>query len=159
MPASPRSFQPNENLALLNDWYSQYPPEHAPNSEQWQNVLSRSPEAPLVLINFFKFRERAHYPPGHEAEKEGLAGSEAFQRYASISIPSMQSAGGEFLLVGSCDPMFIGTEENWDLIAIGRYPNVDAFISLYSNEEYREAFAHRVAACAEQKVLLSSPSL
>ena len=48
----------------------------------------------------------------------------------------------------------IGDEEDWDLVAIGRYPNLSSFLSLYQNQEYIRAFTHRTAALERQSVLV-----
>ncbi len=66
----------------------------------------------------------------------------------------MERVGGSFLHVGPFVGTFIGTDESWDLVAIGAYPNLEAFSALYSDPDYRIAFAHRSAACEQQKVLV-----
>lgn len=133
------------------EWYAAYG-EAAPSAEQWRAILSRPADQPLTLINFFKFRERADYSKA----TEGGTGAEAFARYASVSAPALEQAGGRFLHVGPFAGMMLGAAENWDLVAIGAYPNLDAFIRLYANPEYREAFRHRAAACETQKVLIAA---
>ena len=58
--------------------------------------MERDPKGSFSLVNFFKFNDRADY--GSQDEPEA-SGSEAFQRYADVSVPSMHNAGGEFLAV------------------------------------------------------------
>lgn len=122
-----------------------------PSAAVWRQVLERDPERPITLINLFKLREEAHYPDG-----SGLDGSgrEAFDRYATVSIPSMQSTGGEFLFVGPVEGGFIGTDGDWDIAAIGRYPSTDAMLSLFEIEAYQDCYKHRTAACEKQQVIL-----
>ena len=124
----------------------------APTEAQWQHILERDPARPITLINFFRLNVEARYEAG-----SGLSGSgqEAFDRYASVSIPTMQSVGGKFLLVGPYEGMFAGADEDWDVIAIGAYPGTGALLDLFENADYQACFKHRTAACAVQKVLIA----
>ena len=123
----------------------------APTSAQWSRILQRDADSSLTLVNFFKFRDLAAYPTDDGAS---LTGSQAFERYAEVSIPSMQRAGGEFLAVAPFAGSFLGREEDWDLIAIGKYPNLESFLALHQNEDYVRAFRHRSAAVAKQSVVV-----
>lgn len=113
------------------------PTGNTPTGAQWRHVLQRDATAPITLINFFKIRDQA-----------------AFDRYAETSIPAMQAVGGEFLLIAPFEGMFLGEAEDWDLVAIGRYPNVAALLELFDNPDYAAAFPHRTVACARQKVMI-----
>lgn len=84
-----------------------------------------------------------------------VSGEEAFNRYASVSVPTLERVGGHFLHVGPFAGQFIGEDEDWDIIAIGSYPGRQALVDLYSDEGYRSVFVHRIAACARQKVLMA----
>ena len=125
----------------------------SPTRAQWERVFARNPEQPITLINFFKLRETALY--GSENDLGG-SGQEAFDRYAAVSIPSMEAAGGKFLMVAPFEGTFAGDDRDWDLIAIGSYPDVHALLRLYENPEYQKVFFHRTAACAAQEVLIAS---
>ena len=125
-----------------------------PTGAQWRRVLERDPDKPLALINFFKFRDTAVYSDS-AVSKESVSGDVAFQRYADVSIPTMQRIGGEFLLVAPFAGSFLGTDQDWDLVAIGGYPNLRAFLDLYQDEVYLEAFRHRSAAVERQNVLIT----
>ena len=82
------------------------------------------------------------------------SGNEAFQKYADVSVPAMQDAGGSFLTVSAFAGTMLGAEQDWDLVAIGRYPNLQAFLGLYQNPEYIRAFDYRIAAVASQFVIV-----
>ncbi|MFC3053639.1 DUF1330 domain-containing protein [Kordiimonas pumila] len=127
----------------------------APTPEVWAHIFERDDTAPLTLINFFKLRDIAAYPAPKDAPAPALSGQEAFNRYAAVSMPTMQSVGGRFLHMGPFEGMFCGSKEAWDLIVVGAYPNTKALISLVSNEDYISAYKHRRAACEKQKVYLS----
>ena len=141
-----------DKVAEYVGWYGTGANGQAPTEAQWTRLLNRDPEAPLVLTNFFKFREVALYASG--GGSEDVSGQEAFGRYASVSIPAMERAGGSFLLVAPFAGAFLGEDEDWDLMAIGSYPNLAAFHALYGAEDYRAAFHHRTAATLRQKVLI-----
>lgn len=137
-------------------WYGDCRDGSGPTPAQWQRLFARPADAPLTLINFFKFRPSAVYEPGTPETEEELSGEAAFGRYAAVSMPTMERVGGSFLLVGPSEGMFLGAEEDWDLIAVGHYPNTASCVALYADTAYRAAFRHRTAACARQKVFVCS---
>lgn len=139
-----------DKVENLMHWYEAEQTGARPSQAQWQHILSLPKDKPITLINFFKFREEARYQANGN---EPVSGSDAFGRYAAVSIPTMETIGGKFLHVGPSAGSFLGEEEDWDLIAIGSYPDVDALYALYSDEDYREAFHHRSAAVERQKVV------
>jgi uncharacterized protein (DUF1330 family) len=124
----------------------------APLPDQWAAILARDPSQPVHLINFFKFRATSAYTDG----RENVPGMLAFGRYSEVSVPTMQRVGGSFLMTAAFEGPLIGSEEDWDFVAIGSYPNLQAFLDLYQDPDYRQAFQHRSAACARQKVLIAA---
>lgn len=123
----------------------------APTASAWRHVLERDPDKPITLINLFKLRDVAVYPA--ESGFSGT-GQEAFDRYAAVSVPSMQSTGGEFLFVGPVERDFMGAQEGWDIAAIGRYPGTEALLDLFDIPAYRDCYIHRAAACERQQVTI-----
>lgn len=144
----------DETMGRLIEWYDREPVAARPTRDQWVRALDGPMDRPVTLINLFKFRDVAQYATPVSAEDATLSGQEAFGRYASVSMPVMERIGGRFLLVGPSEGTFLGEEEDWDLIAIGSYPDRHALLNLYSNADYRAAFKHRTAACARQKVVM-----
>jgi uncharacterized protein (DUF1330 family) len=141
----------NQKLDTLLSHYGDGADGSAPTGAQWQRILERDPGLPLTLINFFKFRDVADYEGSDQSD---VSGAEAFQRYADVSMPAMRAAGGEFLAVAPFAGIMLGKEQDWDMIAIGKYPNLAAFLALYENPEYIRAFKHRSAAVEEQAVIV-----
>ncbi|MEO1220015.1 MAG: DUF1330 domain-containing protein [Pseudomonadota bacterium] len=122
--------------------------------DTWQ-VLSELPdEQPVTLINFFRFRDKAAYPKTYAGEDTNITGEEAFGRYAAVSGDCLKMAGGRFLLVAPFLRTFIGEAEEWHLTAIGTYPSADALARLFEQQDYREAYVHRLAACERERVSL-----
>ena len=149
---------PKEQTEQFIQWYGDGTAGACPTSGQWAYALSLPSTRPFKLMNFFKFREIAEYKRSAAPVVE-ISGADAFDLYAAVSIPTMQRVGGSFVHVGPLSGVFIGEQEQWDLIAIGSYPNVDAFLALYTDPAYRDAFAHRTAACLDQKVLISTEAI
>lgn len=141
-------------IAQLLAWYGDGSDGAAPTKQQWAHVLSRPKERPITLVNFFKMRDEAIYPASSSYHQNPGTGEEAFARYAEVSIPTLAKIGGKFLSLGPFEKKFIGTEEDWDVTAIAHYPNSSALIALYEDQNYRQAFNHRTAACAKQQVSL-----
>lgn len=131
-------------------WYGDGRDGGCPTAEQWSRLFSRPSDKPVTLINLFKVRDVAQYSDG----EAGVSGNDAFSRYSSVSIPTMERVGGKFLFVGPYQGAFLGEEEDWDLVAIGSYPNMESLIALYSDERYRSVCHHRTAACKRQKVFV-----
>jgi len=147
---------PRPTVDDLIAWYGDGSDGATPTADQWRALLSREAASPLALINFFRLRETARYPEGTPEAGEALSGQAAFERYAAVSIPAMQAAGGSFLLVGPDQGSFIGPDEDWDVVAIGRYPDLPALLRLLGNPDYIACFRHRTAACAGQRVRLAA---
>lgn len=122
----------------------------APTPEQWRVLLDRPAGAPLVLVNFFKLREVARYDDGQSGVDS--SGQDAMNRYAAVSVPAMERAGGRFLALGGFAGTLVGGQEDWDMIAVGAYPDQAAFLTLFCDPVYRTAYHHRTAACERQQV-------
>lgn len=140
----------NQFIEKCAIWYGDGANGNCPTAEQWERVLTRAPDKSITLVNFFKIRPMAIYESG----EQGVTGEQAFSRYSSVSLPAVEQAGGKFLVVGPHQGSFVGSDEDWDVIAVGLYPNVDALIALHANEAYRECYHHRTAACEHQKVFV-----
>ena len=142
----------NATVEHLLELYGDGESGDSPTRDQWHRVISRDPNAPFALVNFFKLKAEADYPGS--SSQSFASGEEAFARYAAVSVPAMNEAGGEFLAVAPYAGSFLGEDEDWDLIAIGKYPDLKSFLSLYQNPNYIEAFEHRTAAVSKQAVFV-----
>ncbi|GAB4226708.1 MAG: DUF1330 domain-containing protein [Kiloniellaceae bacterium] len=138
-------------IGSLTACYGEGADGSAPTRDQWRRLLQRPHDQPITLINFFKMRARAIYPDG--ASQDDITGEEAFARYAEVSLPTVEKVGGRFLLLAPFEATFMGAEEDWDLIAIGSYPNAAALLALLEDAAYAAAYQHRTAALERQKVL------
>ena len=142
------------SIGRLIAWYGDGADGSSPTADQWRHVLERPANSPLTLVNFFKLRERAVYAQDFPNVETACSGRAAFDRYAAVSMPTLEKVGGRFLLVAPFEGMVVGDYEDWDLVAVGAYPNGDALLALFEDADYRACFAHRTAACERQKVFL-----
>jgi uncharacterized protein (DUF1330 family) len=124
-----------------------------PTPSQWERILSIPQDRPVALVNLFAFREVAEYG---DVQESPTTGQDAFEKYAAVSAPTLDRVGGRFVHFGSHHGNLVGDDETWDLVVVGEYPNVDALLALYEDPAYRDAYRHRVAACAQQRVLISA---
>jgi uncharacterized protein (DUF1330 family) len=139
------------SLDRLIGWYGDGAEGNAPTRSQWRALLQRPQDQPVSLINFFKMRAEAVYPT--DSPHNAATGEQAFQRYAEVSVPTVEKVGGRFLLLAPFEFGFMGPEEDWDLVAIGSYPNATVLLALLEDADYRAAYPHRSAALERQKVL------
>jgi len=124
-----------------------------PTPGQWERLLSIPLDRPVSLVNLFAFRAVADYGDSPEAP---ATGQDAFNRYAAVSGPTLDRVGGRFVHIGSHHGNLVGDDERWDLIVVGEYPSLDALLALHEDPAYKDAYLHRVAACARQRVLISA---
>ena len=117
-----------------------------PEPEQFELLLSI--DGPICLVNLLKFREKAEYPDGRDAE---LSGMEAFMRYAMPMGELIAAAGGRFRFTGAIEGLLIGdVEESWDLIGIAEYPSAQALADIGADGRFAEIEEHRLAGLEGQ---------
>ncbi|GAA0465546.1 hypothetical protein GCM10009096_02690 [Parasphingorhabdus litoris] len=144
------------NAQQFLEWFGDGSDGSSPTETQWTHILQLPEKKPVTLINFFKLNQRATYPVDFGDFDTNVTGEVAFSRYAEVSVPTMERVGGKFHHVGPFSGMFIGEDEDWDIIAIGAYPDLHSLVSLYADAGYRAAFVHRTAACERQKVIIAA---
>lgn len=131
----------------------QYASIGGPAAAQWDHVLSVPEGQPVSLVNLFAFHEVAEYDDPAVSPTTGRA---AFDAYAAVSAPALERVGGRFVHFGTHRGNLVGDDEAWDLVVVGEYPDVEAVLALHEDPAYQAAYVHRVAACARQRVLVSS---
>ena len=106
------------------------------------------PKGPIVMINLLKFRDKAVYPDGRDAQ---LSGREAYMRYAVAVTELLPKFGGRALFGGDVTFLALGqVEELWDEVALAEYPNRAALWAMSTSPEWREIAVHRQAGLAGQ---------
>jgi len=114
-------------------------------------ALTSAGDGPIVVANFFALHERARY----DDDRTG-SGLEAMLRYSAVSGNRLAAHGGRFLTQALPAGTAWVEDEAWDIFVVGWYPGVDAFWALLADPEYRDAYAHRRAAVARQRVTVAA---
>jgi uncharacterized protein (DUF1330 family) len=144
----------DRQLHELARWYGPGEDGSCPTRSQWQAILERPADQAVSLVNFFRFRDHAAYPEGTPEFGAAISGEEAFGKYAAVSVPTLERVGGRFVLMGPSEGSFVGPDESWHLIAAATYPDLASIMALYTDADYIQAFRHRTAGCADQKVFV-----
>ncbi len=128
-------------------------PTLEPNAEQIRSLTSSPEKGPIVMVNLLRFKREAD---GLDA---GVSGAEAYARYAEAVAPFLERAGGRLLEAVVCEDSIIGpAQSEWDMVALVSYPSREAFLEMTSDPGYLEIHAHRVAALADSRLILSLPT-
>lgn len=129
-----------------------------PSAEQLQQFAASPDDGePIVMINLLRFREQAAYPEGFEAAP--CTGPEAYQRYAALVVPFLESVGAELFWGGRVEQALIAPPgESWDEALLVRYPSRSAFTTMVQMPSYQEITVHRTAALADSRLLMTHKS-
>jgi len=112
-----------------------------PRPEQIQEFLAI--EGPVMMVNLLKYRERAVYADGRDAD---LSGRDAYSRYATEMKKLVEAAGGRFVFAASVAGLLLGGVESlWDEVAIVEYPSAGSLVQIASSPEFERIEEHRVA--------------
>lgn len=117
-----------------------------PGPEQVRTFLAG--EGPVCMVNLLKFREKAVYPDGRDAN---LSGEEAYMRYGRAMRRLVEAAGGRFIFAADVKGLLLGEVESlWDEVAIVEYPSAETLVEISSTPEFQEIQEHRVAGLEGQ---------
>ena len=107
---------------------------------------------PVFMLNLLKFKDRATYKDG-----ESISGREAYNRYASGFAQLVKEAGidGGAVFGGAANAMLIGggDADEWDAVAIFKYPSAQIMFDTVSSDAYRKIHRHRRAGLAGQLLI------
>jgi uncharacterized protein (DUF1330 family) len=118
----------------------------APRPEQVREFLAT--EGPVTMVNLLKFRARAAYPDGRDAE---LSGEEAYGRYAEAMRKLVEASGGRFLFGARATGLLLGEVESlWDVVGMVEYPSARALLTIAASPAYQEIEVHRLAGLEGQ---------
>jgi uncharacterized protein (DUF1330 family) len=118
-------------------------------------VLAAAPPGRVTVVNLFKLRKVAAYPPS--LARPAVSGLEAMLAYAAVSGERLAAVGGRFLSQGTMLGSLWGDDEvGWDLVVVAEYPQIGAVRALLDDPQYHDAYQHRRAAVERQRVVLST---
>jgi uncharacterized protein (DUF1330 family) len=108
-------------------------------------------DAPIVMVNLLKFRERADYDDGGAA---GISGRKAYGNYSKAVMPLVLEVGGRPLWMGDVRAGVIVPEgEAWDEVVLVHYPSRRAFLKMVNSDAYRAVLHHRTAALVDSRLI------
>ena len=124
-----------------------------PTPEQIKAFLdSHEDGVPIYMLNLLKFKDVSTYRDG-----EQVSGAEAYDRYAKAFGDMLRDnnvQGVETVFGGKIDRFLIGAgEDEWDAVAIVRYPDKKSMFEAVSNETYRSFHFHRKAGLEGQLLI------
>lgn len=130
-----------------------------PTPDRFRQLSEQLPaDTPIVMINLLRYRERAEYPEGSNAEP--CSGREAYQRYGAAVVAHLKAAGGEMIWMGSVQATPIAVDgEEWDDALLVRYPSKQAFLGMVTKPDYQKDAVHRTAALLDSRLIATLPTL
>ena len=113
-----------------------------PTLERIEALRNEVGPGPVVMLNLLKFR--------------APDGKERFAEYGALSGPLIARQKGEVFYLAECGPTLSG--ETWDLCAMIRFPDIEAFIGLVPDPDYQsKAPALREAALERTLWMVTQP--
>lgn len=126
-----------------------------PTDEQIEAFQRVPDDAPIVMLNLLRFRERADYSQGGQ----GGTGKQAYARYSKAVIPLLLEVGGHPLWMGKGRHAFIAPEgESWDEVLLVYYPSRRAFLRMVESDAYQRIMIHRTAALEDSRLVETRPA-
>ena len=115
-------------------------------------LKSHPKEGPVYMVNLVKYREKSLDGDG--------SGRDAYNRYAAVARPLLESLGAVIIWVGSVEHLALheGGDVDWDVVQLVYYPSRDTFIEMVTSEEYLAANEHR-ANGTEKHVIFATKTL
>ena len=123
-----------------NDQASRGPRYGKLDREYGMKLATTPPEAdgPVWMVNLMKYRAKAEYADGRDAQISGL--------------------GAEIVFVADVEMQLAG-EPKWDRVAIVKYPTRRSFIELQSAPGFSEKHAHKEAGMEQTFVIGCQPMI
>ncbi len=126
-----------------------------PPMKQAMDFFGAPEDGPFVMVNLLKFKTRAEYEDGSDAD---LTGAEAYARYGAAVSRLVEALGGRIRYSGAVTGLMIGeVEELWDAVALAEYPSLEAFRAMAMSPEMHAIEHHRQAGLAGQLNIRTKP--
>ena len=119
-----------------------------------KGLQALDPQAPVVMVNLMRFRERSLDGDG--------SGWDAYLRYSALTVPMIKARGGTLLWTGDAKAVALGPRggNQWDYLALVYYPTVAAFIDMMTSDDYEQRCdPHRTNGCAEHVIIATKGSV
>lgn len=122
-----------------------------PKPEQIQELFTKAPQGPLVMLNLLKFKEKAVYADGRRTD---ISGAEAYGIYAEEMGKHIEADGGRMVFSALMNVLVIGEGDlEWDVVGIAEYASLKSFQTIMASPAYQEISVHRDAGLAHQLLI------
>lgn len=119
-----------------------------PSPEQMTAFFGASEDGPFVMVNLLRFKDKAEYPDGSDAD---LSGRDAYKRYGAAVQKCLADVGARSVAAGMVTGLMLGeVEDLWDMVALAEYPSLEAMKTMVMSPEYQAIAVHRKAGLAGQ---------
>lgn len=119
-----------------------------PSAEQAAAFFGDEENGPFVMVNLLKFKPKADYPDGSDAD---LSGAAAYMRYGMAVRAHIEAVGGKAGYAGPVTGLMLGeVEDLWDMVALAEYPSLAAMMAMVQSADYQQIARHRTAGLAGQ---------
>lgn len=123
-----------------------------PSPDQLRSLLVLDPPGPLAFLNLLAFHEVARYPADHALAAKPSDGATAYARYGVVAVRHVSARGGRLVHLNAVALQLMGERDAWHQVAIMQYPDVEAFLDMVRDPDYRAALVHRDAGLARTRV-------
>jgi hypothetical protein len=112
--------------------------------------VTEADDAPFLMLNLMKYRRWADYADG----RPRISGREADDLYAPLAV--LADIGAEVVFFGDVVEQVRG-DEDWDRVAIVRYPTVQSFIDMQDRPDFIAQHVHKDAGMERTIIALCHP--
>lgn len=115
-----------------------------PHGSDLKRYLGEDPGGPVVMLNLLRFAE---------------GGRELYDQYARALVTTfLPRYGGEVLYAGDGSTALVAESgQDWDMVAIVRYPSREAFTRMVADPEYQKVTELRSRALSEAVLQATVP--
>jgi uncharacterized protein (DUF1330 family) len=128
-----------------------------PQPEQVKAFFFGEENGPMVMVNLLKFKDKAEYPDGSNAD---WTGKQAYLVYGAAVQKCLELVGGRAVFSGDVTGLILGeVEELWDMVALAYYPSPQAMMQMVGLPEYQGIEIHRFAGLKGQLNIRTAPGM
>jgi uncharacterized protein (DUF1330 family) len=128
-----------------------------PQPEQAKAFFFGDETGPMVMVNLLKFKDKAEYPDGSNAD---WTGKQAYLVYGAAVQKCLEMVGGRAVFSGDVTGLILGeVEELWDMVALAYYPSPQAMMQMVGLPEYQGIEIHRFAGLKGQLNIRTAPGM
>jgi hypothetical protein len=113
---------------------------------------SRPADEPMWALNLMRYRERADYRDGRQS---ALTGRQADDRYNPFG--PLAEVGAQIVFVADVVEQLAGDDVTWDRVAVVRYPNRQAMLTMQLLPSFQALHVHKEAGMASTIVAATFP--